>query len=75
MDFTLKVSMLEIYNETVIDLLSREPAVRDVRSQGNQIVMPGLTEISVQTADDIESIINNGDKNRTVASTKMNSSR
>lgn len=73
MEYTLKASMIEIYNEAVHDLLS--PAVNnlDVRAQGNKIVLPGMIEMEVRSIKDIDEIMKLGGKHRAVASTKMNS--
>ena len=67
--------MVEIYNESVQDLLSKDVKVLDVRSQGNKVNLPGMTEMSVENVNDITEIMELGNKNRTVASTKMNSTR
>ncbi|XP_078511766.1 uncharacterized protein LOC144770857 [Lissotriton helveticus] len=71
--YTIKVSMLEIYNETVKDLLSKNIGdLLELRTQGKTVTVPGLTEIEVATEADIREIMALGEKNRTVASTKMN---
>ncbi|KAL3852447.1 hypothetical protein ACJMK2_016084, partial [Sinanodonta woodiana] len=67
------VSMVEIYNETVVDLLNNDAKVLELRTAGNKVNMPGITEIPIQAVDDIKKIMKMGDKNRTTASTKMNS--
>ena len=67
--------MVEIYNETIVDLLTSSASVLDLKAQGNKIVLPGITELVVDNLDDIDNIINMGQKNRSVASTKMNSTR
>ncbi|XP_072913805.1 kinesin-like protein klp-3 [Hemitrygon akajei] len=72
--YTIKVSMLEIYNEAVQDLLSNQPRAQlEVMTQGRTVAIPGLTEIEVKTESDIKNVMQLGSKNRTVASTKMNS--
>ncbi|XP_064632351.1 uncharacterized protein LOC135490785 isoform X2 [Lineus longissimus] len=71
--YTLKCSMVEIYNETIQDLLSSNVQALEIRSQGKSIQIPNITEMPVNTLDDIKEIIEKGDKNRHVASTKMNS--
>lgn len=71
--YKLKASMIEIYNECINDLLSESCAVLDIRSQGNKIIMPGIVEMKVECMEDIEKILFVGSKNRKVASTKMNS--
>nr|DBA31208.1 TPA: hypothetical protein GDO54_007091 [Pyxicephalus adspersus] len=70
--YILKISMLEIYNENVCDLLSQNGKQLEIRSQGKTVTVQGLTEIEVLTEDDIKNTILFGEKNRTVASTKMN---
>ncbi|KAG7235908.1 hypothetical protein INR49_001888, partial [Caranx melampygus] len=72
--YTLKISMLEIYNDTLNDLLTKSPgaAALDLRVQGKSVSVPGLTQIQVQTEADILSVMETGEKNRKIASTKMN---
>ena len=73
--FFAQASMVEIYNETIQDLLTSDAKVLDLRAQGNKIVLPGLVEMNVDNSDDIDKVFALGDKNRHVASTKMNSTR
>ncbi|XP_074533962.1 uncharacterized protein LOC141796633 [Halichoeres trimaculatus] len=71
--YTLKISMLEIYNETLNDLLTKNPGTAlDIRVQGKSVSVPGLTQIQVQTEADILNVMETGEKNRKIASTKMN---
>ncbi|XP_056429883.1 uncharacterized protein LOC130369119 [Hyla sarda] len=71
--YVIRISMLEIYNEGVYDLLSQNGNKQlEIRSQGKVVTLPGLTEMEVGNEDDIKKIISFGGKNRTVASTKMN---
>ena len=67
--------MVEIYNETVNDLLNNSVNTLEIRAQGNRIVLPGIVEMVVNSLDDIDEIMNLGQKNRTTAATKMNSQR
>ena len=67
--------MVEIYNETIQDLLSNDVKVLELRTQGNKINLPGILEMDVTTAEDIQKIMDLGNKNRAVAATKMNSTR
>ncbi|XP_069140812.1 kinesin-like protein KIFC3 isoform X4 [Argopecten irradians] len=71
--YTMLVGLIEIYNETVVDLLSDDAKVIDLKTVGNKVNLPGLIEIQIKTPDDIKSVMKKGDKNRSVASTKMNS--
>ena len=70
-----QASMIEIYNEMIQDLLTANGAQLDLRTQGNKIHLPGLTEMFVENEADIQHIMKLGDENRTIASTKMNSTR
>ncbi len=71
----LQASMLEIYNEIIQDLLTKNGKTLELKTQGNKIHLPGLTEMFVENEDDIAHIMNLGDTNRTTASTRMNSTR
>nr|XP_046249850.1 kinesin-like protein KIN-14E [Scatophagus argus] len=71
--YTLKISMLEIYNDSLNDLLAKTAAsALDIRVQGKSVSIPGLTQTQVQTEADILSVMEMGEKNRKIASTKMN---
>ncbi|KAK3726716.1 hypothetical protein RRG08_017023 [Elysia crispata] len=75
-DFQVTLSMLEIYNEQVRDLLTTKAPgkgglkVRQHPSKG--FVVETLTTASVGSYAQIENKINEGTRNRTVASTNMN---
>ena len=47
----------------------------DLRMQGKKLYLPGITEMFVETMDDVQTVMNVGDKNRSTAATKMNSTR
>uniref|UniRef100_A0A8D3BWY2 Kinesin-like protein n=1 Tax=Scophthalmus maximus TaxID=52904 RepID=A0A8D3BWY2_SCOMX len=69
----LQISMLEIYNDTLNDLLTKGGnAALDIRVQGKSVSAPGLTRIQVRTEADILGVMEMGEKNRKIASTKMN---
>ncbi|XP_041112251.1 kinesin-like protein KIFC3 [Polyodon spathula] len=71
--YKLKISMLEIYNEKLYDLFSKIPkSSLEIRNQGKTVIVTDLTEFEVKTEEDIKSIARLGEKNRRVASTKMN---
>ena len=67
--------MVEIYNETIVDLLVDDVKTLEIRTLGNRIVIPGLSDMFVENVADIKAIMALGDKHRSVASTKMNSTR
>ncbi|KAL5014092.1 hypothetical protein ScPMuIL_008362 [Solemya velum] len=72
-EYELKVSLVEIYNETVQDLLNNDAKTLELRTGGNKVNIPGITEVIINNMDDIKQTMATGDKNRTTASTKMNS--
>lgn len=68
--------MLEIYNETLKDLLAKNhEALMDIRVQGKSVSVPGLSQIQVQSEEEILAVMETGEKNRRIASTKMNTQR
>ncbi|CAH1265491.1 KIFC3 [Branchiostoma lanceolatum] len=74
-DYTLKISMVEVYNETLSDLLKEGSignAALDIRTMGKKQVITGLTAIEVKTEGDITDTMESGFRNRTTAFTKMN---
>ncbi|GMH84610.1 hypothetical protein TrST_g805 [Triparma strigata] len=76
--YTFKVSMLEIYNETVRDLLSpslddfNQPKVLKIRQTNEGNVVQGLTELDVMTSSMVEEAMKKGGDNRSVGSHSMN---
>lgn len=73
-DYTLTCSIVEIYNETVKDLLTKDSKVLEIRAHGKTIEIPGIVVMEINNVDDVKKIMKLGDENRSVASTKMNSS-
>jgi kinesin family protein 1 len=75
--FQVTISMLEIYNEAVRDLLDKAEApkgglqVRQTPKLGVQVV--GLKEAAVASFKEIDARMEEGTKRRTIASTNMNS--
>lgn len=68
--------MLEIYNDTLKDLLAKSTeAALEIRVQGKSVSVPGLTKILVRTEADILLAMETGEGNRRVASTRMNTQR
>ncbi|XP_057692630.1 uncharacterized protein LOC130916154 isoform X2 [Corythoichthys intestinalis] len=73
--YVLKISMLEIYNDTLNDLLAKSPATSsslDIRVQGKVVSVPGLTQVQVCDEKDILRAMETGERNRKMAATKMN---
>ncbi|KAG6489753.1 hypothetical protein ZIOFF_051031 [Zingiber officinale] len=77
MRYEFYVSMLEVYNEKIRDLLADSPDQLSKRldikqaSDGTQDV-PGLLEPHVGSIDDVWQILTNGGRNRFVGSTNAN---
>lgn len=80
--FLITVSYFEIYNEVLFDLLdSADRKKKNVTAKGGLeikehpvlgVYVKGLQEIVVDSASKLQLIIDQGMKNRTVASTQMN---
>ena len=72
--FPTQVSLVEIYNDTLVDLLldaNATPKPLNITSTQSGIVVTNLTSYPVTSVDDIEEIMIIGDKNRSVAATKV----
>uniref|UniRef100_A0A8C2ARC6 Kinesin-like protein n=1 Tax=Cyprinus carpio TaxID=7962 RepID=A0A8C2ARC6_CYPCA len=77
-EFSVKVSLLEIYNEELFDLLSPAPDVTerlqlfdDPRNKRG-VTIKGLEEITVHNKDEVYQILERGAAKRKTASTLMN---
>ena len=69
--------MIEVYNETIRDLLLRDGAEAkklDVRMSSHGNVIPGLSEVELQNLDQAMALMDRGDRNRAVSSHSMNAS-
>uniref|UniRef100_A0A3P8WE67 Kinesin-like protein n=1 Tax=Cynoglossus semilaevis TaxID=244447 RepID=A0A3P8WE67_CYNSE len=79
-EFSVKVSLLEIYNEELFDLLSPSEDVTerlqlfdDPRNKRGGVVVKGLEEVTVHNKDEVYQILERGSAKRRTASTLMNS--
>eukprot|EP00210_Caulerpa_lentillifera_P002145 g2059.t1 len=72
LEFDCKCSFLEIYNETITDLLNPAKKNLHVRNDKNGARAEGLTEQAVFSTEDAMKIIYKGNSNRSVAHTQMN---
>ncbi|AWP19679.1 putative kinesin-like protein KIF13B-like [Scophthalmus maximus] len=73
--FTVEVSYMEIYNEKVRDLLDPKGNRQALRVREHNVFGPyvdGLSRLAVACYKDIESLMSEGNKSRTVAATNMN---
>lgn len=82
-DVTLRVSYLELYRETLIDLIREQPqpgesASNDavplsIREDGTgSMVVAGLTSLAVTSREEMLAVLHDGSVWRTTGSTKMN---
>ncbi|XP_078085577.1 kinesin-like protein KIF13B isoform X3 [Mustelus asterias] len=73
--FTVEVSYMEIYNEKVRDLLDPKGSRHTLKVREHKVLGPyvdGLSKLAVTSYKDIESLMSEGNKSRTVAATNMN---
>ncbi|KAK1890629.1 Kinesin-like protein KIF13B [Dissostichus eleginoides] len=73
--FTVEVSYMEIYNEKVRDLLDPKGGKQSLRVREHKVLGPyvdGLSRLAVACYKDIEVLMSEGNKSRTVAATNMN---
>nr|AMS24230.1 kinesin 8-IIa protein [Marsilea vestita] len=71
-DYVVRLSYLEVYNESVRDLLSpgRPLVLREDSKQG--IIAAGLTQYTAYSADEVMSLLHQGNQNRTTEPTRVN---
>lgn len=73
-EFKVEVSFMEIYNEKVRDLLVANKTSLKVRE--HSMLGPyvdGLQILAVKSAEDVATLMAEGNKSRTIAATNMNS--
>ncbi|CEP00395.1 Kinesin-like protein [Plasmodiophora brassicae] len=71
-EFTIKVSYLEIYLEKVRDLLDVSRENLRIREGPNGMWVEGATEVYVANAEEVRQVMELGSSNRAIASTRMN---
>jgi kinesin family protein 18/19 len=70
---SVKVSYLEVYNEQVRDLLAHDArALLVVEDPVKGVVVPGLTELVVEGLDQVNRLVDRGNRLRTMAATSAN---
>ncbi|XP_076348155.1 kinesin-like protein KIF13A [Tachypleus tridentatus] len=73
--YKVEVSYMEIYNEKVHDLLDPKGTNQNLKVREHSILGPyvdGLSTLAVSSFEEINSLIVEGNKSRTVAATNMN---
>jgi kinesin family protein C1 len=71
-EFELEASFVEIYNETLRDLLGNSALVDIKLDTNGQVHVPSLSKIRITTADHIAELLRVATKARAVAKTDMN---
>ncbi|CAD6208948.1 GSCOCG00010762001-RA-CDS [Cotesia congregata] len=74
--YKVEVSYMEIYNEKVHDLLDPKPNKQSLKVREHNVLGPyvdGLSQLAVTAYQDIDNLMTEGNKSRTVAATNMNS--
>lgn len=66
-------SFIEVYNEEVIDLLTEHKVPLNLREKHGDVIVAGVTEISISSSKEAIDILKKGCLERTTKSTKMNS--
>ena len=68
----ITVSVLEVYNEEIRDLLSDEQGKLDIRQGEYGNYVPGLTSVEVRALTDLEKLMKVAEKHRSQQATNMN---
>lgn len=74
-DIAIQVSYLEIYNETIKDLLNIETSPKKLtilENEHKEIIVSNLTKMDTQNVEDVMDVIIRGNCNRTVSATEAN---
>uniref|UniRef100_A0AAF5PWF4 Kinesin-like protein n=3 Tax=Wuchereria bancrofti TaxID=6293 RepID=A0AAF5PWF4_WUCBA len=72
-DYTISISMLEIYNEKIRDLLSNSKNNLPIRIGNNGMLdIPGLLVLNVNTLQEVQEVLKKGQMNRASATTDLN---
>jgi hypothetical protein len=72
--FLVRVSYLEIYNEEIRDLLSKDPTnkLELKENADHEVYVKDLTAVPVKSFNEMDAVLNAGKKNRVTGSTLMN---
>ncbi|XP_050313761.1 kinesin-like protein KIF13A isoform X2 [Anthonomus grandis grandis] len=76
LSYKVEVSYMEIYNERVHDLLDPQTNKQSLKVREHNVLGPyvdGLSQLAVTEFQDIDNLMAEGNKSRTVAATNMNS--
>ena len=71
--YQIKLSYLEVYNETVRDLLNPQPKPLELReNEQGGVTVAGLSFFEATTAQEIMQLLHVGNRRRTTESTRCN---
>ena len=72
-NYKIKISFIEIYNENINDLLDNTKTNLELRETSNkEVIVVNLTEHTINSKEDAINLLLKGNDSRTVASTKLN---
>ncbi|XP_055683426.1 kinesin-like protein Klp61F [Lutzomyia longipalpis] len=75
-EFSMRISYLELYNEELCDLLGTDDSLKiriyDDSSKKGSVIVQGLEEIPVHSKDDVYKLLAKGQERRKTAATLMN---
>ncbi|KAH8415486.1 hypothetical protein KR222_000931, partial [Zaprionus bogoriensis] len=76
LEYTMRISYLELYNEELCDLLSTDDNTKirifDDSTKKGSVIIQGLEEITVHSKDDVYKLLEKGKERRKTATTLMN---
>jgi len=70
--YQLTLSMLEIYNETIFDLIETSNEKLEIRQGPEGNVVVGLTEVDITSFEEVKQLMALGNNNRAVGAHEMN---
>lgn len=70
--FSFEASYLEIYNETLRDLIEDNSKPLEVKHQVNKTIVSGLTYVQVESPEQVHNLLSKAANNRAVAETQCN---
>ncbi|KAJ3096950.1 hypothetical protein HDU97_005425 [Phlyctochytrium planicorne] len=71
-EYQFEIYFLEIYNETIRDLLGNGDKKHEVKHVGNKTTVTDITTVSVETPKEIHNVLRKATANRAVAATNSN---
>lgn len=72
-DYKFSISMLEVYNEEIYDLLEKNKTKRTIQNDGSNFMVKDLRKIEIRSAEELLEFYEKGCKRRTTDSTCRNS--